>query len=543
MRILFISLAIIASSISCAYYNIYWMAQHEYDEVLTKMNNYDFWDPYSQPKVTGGSVKLLDSCIKRCGKILLLYPKSKWVDDALLLMGNCFVLKRDLPKAMKKYEEILTLFADSPLSDEARYMKAYTLVLEDSPEQALSEIEHLLETTKNKRIRQKSLYLRARIDFEKKRWEKVITDCESYLDQFSDGERAQEVRLILARSFLRVGKPQQAIDLLKKLGRRDDSFGLAASMTMGRALRMIGDNDQALKVFEHLEAEAGEDTVKARALLEIADMKVSQKNFDGALSALAEADSLLPPKEDVLRSEVLFTTGKIYEKYLGDLRKAAEAYSKASKLKSDLGDAARLRAKALHSLEKYQNTLNDSIPDLPQDKARTLLLIGEIYQEDLGWEREAVASFKAVIDSFPATQSAAKAMLHLASIMEADGDTLANAYYRKVIRLFPKTAYANFARHKLNLPLVDIVKEVADTTAVPESLKVSVPHEIVIPGEEADTNQAGSKPQVGDTIQEIQMHSVGGDEADTSGSTGTSRVTLPGSEERPEPVDSLKGKN
>lgn len=412
-------------------------------------------------------------------------------------------------------------------------MKAYTLVLEDSPEQALGEIEKILEVTRNRLIRQKSIYLRARIHFEKGNWEDVISDCRSYLDEFPKGEKADDVRLRLAKSLLRVGKAEEVEDLLKKVTGRNDELGFAASITVGKALEMIGKDDRALSVFERIKKESEIDTTKARALMEIASMRVSQNDYKGALSALAEADSILPPKENDLRSELLFTMGNIYEKYMGDLHKAAETYSKASKLESTFADAARMRAKALKDLEHYQSTLTDSVPDPPEKTAKMLLLIGEIYEEDLGWEQQAIASFKTVIDSFPTTASAAKAMLHMASIMESEGDSLANSYYRKVIKLFPRTVYANFARHELNLPLVDLLAEPTDTLAGPDTLGATDPSEITVPEDLADTTRVGSRLGTDTKTQAPQLqqdgkHEPGKDRPDTSRNADRSRAIIPG---------------
>jgi hypothetical protein len=104
---------LLALAASCAYYNIYWMASDEYDVILSDPEVSDLWDPYSHRKVTGNNAKLVDSVISRCGKLIVLYPKSKWVDDALLLMGNCFLFKGDYTNAGKKYDELLRLFARS----------------------------------------------------------------------------------------------------------------------------------------------------------------------------------------------------------------------------------------------------------------------------------------------------------------------------------------------------------------------------------------------------------------------------------------------
>jgi tetratricopeptide (TPR) repeat protein len=468
-------LALVAS---CAYYNIYWMASDEYDVIVSDPEVSDLWDPYSHRKVTGSNAKLVDSVISRCGKLIVLYPKSKWVDDALLLMGNCFLFKGDYTNAGKKYDELLRLFARSELRGEARYMKAYNLVLQGSGPQALTELGEILAQSKNEKVKEKARFLRARIFHEMGNCERAVEEYNLYVMTFFDGRKVTEARLSLARCLLKLGRASEAVDALKPLARSKGAKSVLAGLQMGRAYRMLGQYETALETFEAMAAAATLDSLKARAKLEQATTLLERNRPEEAIGKLTEADSLLTTDLRDLKSEATYCIGIICERHLGDYERATASYQEAAKLPTSFGRLAGRRAQALKDIRKYEAVLTDTLPDSREDRAKNLFLIAETYLEELGRRPEALRQFRVVADSFPAGEFGAKSMLALGSLLQEDGDTLALRYYRTVLDSFPNTVYANVARSRLRLPLVDIVVEVPDSISASDTVSTPGPQQL-----------------------------------------------------------------
>jgi tetratricopeptide (TPR) repeat protein len=550
---------ILAAISSCAYYNIYWTAEKEYAEAVSKVEGLDFRDPFVQPKLEGQSAKLIDSCIRRCGKLLLLYPGSRWVDDTLLLMGNCYVLKKDYANAIRKYDELINLYAESELAVEARYMKAYTLVLDGSEQQAVVLLEDLYEDTRRENVREKTAYLLARVAVSDQDCEAAIPHMEAYIRDFPRAGSEGEIRLELARCLLETGSPERTIEVLENLQKRNDIVGALAGMRVGAAYRKKGDVGKAVEVFSELARKAPEESLQVRAKMEVAHTLVLDGQAEAAITRLEEARELCGDGLQDLKAEVLYQTALTYEKHLGDFEKAAEAYDESASSKTPFGKKAEKRSGAIRAISRYQEVLRDSLVESEEDKAKNQFLMAETYLHDMGLRQEALRHYKEVSDSFPSTTYAARSMLAVAGLLRSEGDTTASTYYWRVLELFPKTTYANVARSNLDLPLEDVEigkgPEVSltdstvsgpdtagvapDTTAVPLPPRRAAPSDTLEPEPEPVASERGDVPG---RLSEPQLRhgeppGVPADTAEASGVSATSDSTWPAKPEGD--IDSL----
>lgn len=458
-----------AVAASCAYYNIFWMARNEYEAVISGEDARDFRDPFAQKKVTGQNAKLVDSVIQRCGKLLLLHGKSKWVDDALLMMGNCFVLKQEYGMAMRKYDELLNLYGSSELVEEARYMRAYTLILQGSTRQALTELDALAGAARHKIVREKAAYLRARVHHHNEDCEKAIEYFKAYVAAYPEGRATGEVMLDLGECLLNLDRASEVITALDPLAKRNDVAAPMAGLLVGKAHRRLGQHERAIEVLGNLAEMTDVDTVKIRAKIEIADVLLEESKPNDAIEILNEADTLATKDLRDLDAEVTYRIGVVYEKHLGDFDRATASYDLAAESPSKFGRLAGRRSRALGKIRTYKEALSDSIPDSPEDEAMNRFLLAEVYLQDLGFADEALEQYRVVADSLPTSAYGARSMLAAAALLEGRNDSLARAYYRTVIDSFPNTVHANLARTNLDLPLRDIVVEVPEATSGPDT--------------------------------------------------------------------------
>ena len=479
--------ALAAITVSCAYYNILWTANKEYDKATATLAFAEFRDPYEQGELAGEQVKLVESAASRCGKMLVLYPDSKWVDDALLLMGKCFLLQHEYEKALKKFREINTLYSDDDLADEARYLEAYTLILQDSEDEAISLLQDLRKTAKDDLIREKAGYLLPRVAFERGDCLAAVDAYVSYLEDHPEGDQAAGARLRLGECQVRLGMYREAVADLEPLLDELDEQGARALLTVGKAYRMLEERDEALDAFHRVFDGAGEDTLRSRAGIEEALTLLHDGRPEEAIETLARADSVGARK---LTSEIHYRTGYIYERDLGDFDQAVAHYDEALKKSSEYSGSAARRSRALKNLKKYQ----DDISTGTGDPAKNRYLLAETYLYDLGLTDMAVAELQAVCDSFPDCEYAARSMLAIASHLEAGGDTRAASYYEKIIEDFPETPYANVARAALGLPPVDVVivepaPQVVPDRPAPDTLGATPDTLGIRPGERASRDR------------------------------------------------------
>jgi TolA-binding protein len=438
--------------LSCAYYNIFWTAKKEYNKATRELPYAEFWDPYEQEKPAGDKLRLLDSAAERSGKVLVLYPDSKWADDALLLMGKCFLLAEDYDKALTKFKEVGTIYADGGFAEEARYLESYTLIIQDNTSEAIPILQDLAANAAGELVKEKATYLSARVALEDGDCLSAIDSYIAYLETYPEGGRSEQARLALGECLVKLGMYREAIEDLDPLIGEMDEEGVLALLRIGKAHRMLGEREEAIDVFNQVLTGATEDTLRARAGVEEALTRLDAGEHDEAVRTLLMADSLGNLK---LSGEINYRIGLIYERYIMDFDQAIVHYDDSVKKKSPYARSAALRSKALKNVNKYREEIAAGTGDV----ARSRYLLAETYMYDLDMQDEALVELAAVTDSFPESEYAARSMLALAGFLEDEGDTTARVYYRRIVEGFPETPYANVARVALGMAPVDVAAE------------------------------------------------------------------------------------
>ena len=105
--------ALLASSAGCAYYNTFYLARKYYRlaEIEEQKN--------TTGKVAPSASQNYDKVIKQCSKVLQRYGKSKWADDAMLLMGQAYYGQEQYSNARRWFSEVTSRFPDSELVPDA----------------------------------------------------------------------------------------------------------------------------------------------------------------------------------------------------------------------------------------------------------------------------------------------------------------------------------------------------------------------------------------------------------------------------------------
>ena len=101
----------------CAYYNTFYSARKNFDDAYRQM----IMQPDPEARATASAAAQFDKAIQGSTKIVLEYPDSKWVDDAVLLIGRALLGKGEYPGAQLKFSELGQNFPTSNLLDDAVY--------------------------------------------------------------------------------------------------------------------------------------------------------------------------------------------------------------------------------------------------------------------------------------------------------------------------------------------------------------------------------------------------------------------------------------
>ncbi len=345
----------------CAYYNTFFNAK-QYFKQAEKEREKRLEREKKQPQLvkrkTGRAVlssaerKKYDDAIKKASKVLELYPKSKYVDDALFLLGKCFFRKQDYPKAVRKFYELIENFPDSPFVPEARLWLSKVFIEQRDYESAQNSLQELINSSVRSRIVDEARYLLGGLFKNKKDYLRAITEFESSASHAKD-------EAIRARSYFEMGECyfelknyEKAIESYSKARKYspDERFEYDAMFKMGLTYEKIEKYDEAIDIFKRLLTNIANQDYWPACRLEIAHShRLAGRNED---AKYWYQDIIEKHPKSVEAADAYFYLGKIYLEREGEYEFAKENFDKAPKEnpRSPRANEARAMSKSIQRL-------------------------------------------------------------------------------------------------------------------------------------------------------------------------------------------------
>jgi len=227
------------------------------------------------PKAQGGSVPDFANAIKKSADVLRKHPSSKWVDDALLLIGKSYFYQQNYVGAEQKFREVMTL--PTRLDGEARFWLARTLVASGSYDAAAEHLNVSLAS-----------------DDLSPRWEPLM-------------------RLSLAELHVKLGQWDEAAEALTQgLERvRENDVRARAQFLLGQVYETMGRYEEAVRAFETVERFKPHYELSYAAQLSAARVMGMHVNPDAALQRLRRMER--DDKHYNNLAEVIFVRGQVLQ--------------------------------------------------------------------------------------------------------------------------------------------------------------------------------------------------------------------------------------
>jgi len=366
---MFFSLFVLSFTVSsCAYFNTFYNTKKVFNEAKKDRKK------RIGEKPTPSELKKYDKTIEKASKILEIYPNSKYVDDALMILGECFYYKGENVKAQRKFHELVTYFPESSYFLKAKIWLVKTdIKLKDYPAARLN-LRELLGLQKLKRsIRTESRYLLGESLFEEERFSEAAKEYEIAALDAKD-------KLIKTKAYLKLGECQiineeysAAIISFKNATQfsPDDDMKFDARLNLGKVLKLAGDFKNASRICSQLLENVSYRKRHGLVRLEIADCvyheglslydKLKDANVEYSGKIKQALDEYQATAEEFNKTEVsaaaYYQMAKIYEEDLTDFNKAMVSYNKvrgeypksewvpeAAKKAKDIGDLLRLKS-------------------------------------------------------------------------------------------------------------------------------------------------------------------------------------------------------
>lgn len=446
-KIFFISTLLLLFSFSCVYYNTFYHAEETYKKAEKSQKK------AKREVAAGTEVNDYQDAIKKASKVLTFSPKSKWVDDALFLIGKSYYNLGDYPKAERKFQELVTNFPKSNLVEESYYYLGLSRYKEGNKVEATEALVSLLDNPKMKKRKSEVCFELGEIKFEEGEYAEAISYYKRMLEQYPKDELNPEAQFSIGQGYFELKDFTQAKENFSKVRKYEKQGDLLYQSIYwtGESAYSLKDYKEGLNIFLDLSREKKYTKYLPGLELKMAEGYKLSDSLDQALKKYEEISLAFPRTEE--SAEAYYRAGLINLEEKRDLKKAQELFDK---IKTDrpASPFARLSLEKSADISKLSSFQEQVTKEESLKVAEPLFHLAEFYLTQMNLPESALTEYQTVVDKYPESEYAPKSVYAVAWIYENiyQDSSKAREYYHKIIDQYPNSDYSKKALTYLSLP-------------------------------------------------------------------------------------------
>lgn len=237
-----------------AYYNTFYNAARAFESGTKALERPDekidrnlYLSIFTSPGQASNSQDFEDTILKSAD-VLRKHPNSKWVDDALLLIGKSYFYQQNYVGAEQKFNEVIDL--GSALEDEARFWLARSLIASGRYDEASEHLELSLNR-EGLSARWKPMLRLAVGELYVKRqdWENAATQLADGVVGVRDNDIGARGQFLLGQVLETTGRYEEAVEAYDQVQRFKPLYELsyAAQVSAVRVEGIYIDMDEGLR--------------------------------------------------------------------------------------------------------------------------------------------------------------------------------------------------------------------------------------------------------------------------------------------------------
>jgi TolA-binding protein len=418
-RIIMITVLLMAG---CAYFNTFYNAQHYYREAMKLVAN--------------DTLKLdsefFDKTIEKSTSVIVKYPTSRYVDDALFMMAASYYYKGDYSRALEKLDFLCLNYPKSKFYDDALYYKGLSYYQQEKFGPAVIALN---EAKTSKQYMTQARIVLCLVYFKDSSYANLTEVAKELLtERLKSKERRWVLKLLGEAQFnqkLYSDALETHNELLSITRIEEDKRKL--KLKIAEIYLEMGEYE---KCGEFLEGEA-EPEFKSI----LADLNVKLGNIEKAKNIYLEAAT---KSRLEISPQAFFKLAELYREE--DSLELAIAYYDSSISRAPGSDYG-MRAKKMADVLRRIDALLKEI----EDKDRAQFLLAEIYFVDFKDPEKAIGAYQKVHREFPQSKWAPKALYAQLWIAHniIENDSLVNVLAEDLINRYPNSEYAKSAKNLL----------------------------------------------------------------------------------------------
>ncbi len=292
--------AMTVSTTGCAFFNTFFNARKTYNQARDQIRKHvkdthkrstagrlDAHRFDSEPQDIPEAIRLqFDVVVDKTSKVVALHPDSRWVDDAILLMGKALYYRGDYLDARNRFEVFMSEYPGDAKFPEARFWYARTLVKLDLVADAMEHLQAVIEETSDGQLKARCAILSGDAMAEQKlydRAEEWYTRALTFHAKESLNQEALFKRAYIAFLAANYGLAASSLRALSRTSLDADEAFDVGLMT-SKALKELGQFDEALRNVNRLLSDFRYKAYFGAAELEAADILRRKGNADLAVA-------------------------------------------------------------------------------------------------------------------------------------------------------------------------------------------------------------------------------------------------------------------
>lgn len=430
----------------CVYYNLFFLAKKNFNEAESMRKR------SGQEIVRGGASSRYQTAIEKASAVLELHPNSKYVDDALYMIGRSFYHQGEFSKAETKFRELLATYPKSEYVESSIFYLGKSRYWKEDWIGAREAFERLDSTTDDKNLRSQAMYMLGEILYAQEEYEKSILRFYSCLDEFGKASEAGQTQFKIAQAYYLMGNYSAAKDAYVSVGKYDveDSLKFRSLYNAGDCYYQLAKPDSGLIIFTELANDEKNYSLMPDILLQTARGQELKGEYDTAIATYRKLIEEYPKTEQSAVS--FYQLGLIHQDQLFDLETAKAMYdsSTASRSNTSVSKDAFSRSSDIAKLKSYREGMDaDSIGETSESQ----YLLAELFLTQLNQPDSALHEYQWLIDSFPESKYAPRALLAVGWINEYTyGDTAtALSYYHQLLQDYPSCDLVPITLRRLDI--------------------------------------------------------------------------------------------
>jgi TonB family protein len=449
----FFKLALLISTLTllvsgCVYFNTFYLAKKNFNEAENKR------EKIGSEEAVGGSSGQYQAAIEKSLKVITEHPDSKYVDDALYIIGKSYYHLGDFSKAERKFRELLAAYPESDYYDRSLfYLGKCRLKMEEYilARQSFIQVDSI---TDNEKWKAEAQYMIGEIEFNEGNFEEAVKYFTSYLEKFADAQMAPKVQYKIGEAYDSLENYEASKDAYLKVDDYDpsDSLYFEAQFNAGESYYAIGMIDSGYVIFEELSKDEKYYSSAGLIRLKLAEALEIKGDLESAIEEYSKITEEFQRSDPAARA--FYRMGEIYMLEMDDLETAKVMYdsSKATNRRSEVYQQAVERSANISKLSQFRQAA--SAEDL-EKAAQSQFQLAELFVFELENPDTAMQEFQVVIDSFPESEYAPKAHLARGFIYDKHfGMTdSSRTEYRKVLEKYPSSDEVEQAAAELDINL------------------------------------------------------------------------------------------